>query len=167
MGSERLKDYTKKIKRINKVIDADYRQKNYSIAYVCYKKSSGGLDTELLSELFQFKQSDIFVDAGVSLKDLNDYIYPDESKLLQNLMPVDRLVVAGFHYTDCVTRFFKAAKEMGIDSMIDRALTEGFFYLIKKGDIRKALRKLDRTALKSGLWNLPATNINDVTLDFL
>ncbi len=59
--------------------------------------------------------------------------YPDEKTLLhtlQSIMGLEELVVGGFHYDDCVSRFSIAASRLGIKSKRDRLLTEHFFQAV-------------------------------------
>lgn len=132
---------------INKVIDSKYRKNGYKVAYVCFKNLEGSIDKEILSNLFQFKRSDLFINAEVTFDEMCSSVYPDEEKLISYLLPISELVVAGFHRESCVKRVADKAEVLGISSKIDRTLTEAYFYLITKGrDLEKSLEDLDRRA---------------------
>ncbi|MFA5333391.1 MAG: hypothetical protein WC376_02765 [Candidatus Nanoarchaeia archaeon] len=129
-----IAEYNIKIKSINNFIN-DYRKKGFKIAYLGFSKPSGELNKSLFSKIFNFLDTDSFINSKVTFRNhCKNEVYPDEKSIIKELMPLEELIVSGFHYSDCVEKFKNAAKELGVLSKIDGALTNNFFYLIKKSD---------------------------------
>ncbi|MDD5054444.1 MAG: hypothetical protein PHG04_03650 [Candidatus Nanoarchaeia archaeon] len=142
MDAGQKKDYLIKCQEINDLIDKYFRQKNYKIIYAHFSNSLMGDEGASLSEIFNFHETDNFLDVKINFSDIKKKVYPLESELLESLMPVEKLVVAGFHCHDCVSRFHQEALRKGIDSFLEKSLTEQYFYLIKTGkNLEKTLKK--------------------------
>lgn len=126
---------------LNDCIQKRYRDKGYTIAYALYpdKKVFG---IELMS-------SDKIIYTDITFKDASGYNedgseksedeikYPSEKCLLEQLGDVEKLVVGGFHFRDCVKRFANYAYEKGVDTLIDLDLTDLFFNLYYRKDYFK------------------------------
>ncbi len=127
-------EYITRVKDLNQIIDVKYRRKGYRIVYLNYKNEEGELDNSLLSEYLIFQPSDVFLDVGITCDDMRNECYPNEKLLIKKLLPIDELIVAGFHRHDCVARFNNAALSMGINSEIESTLTEDYFFFISRGN---------------------------------
>lgn len=89
----------------------------------------------MFSKIFNFLDSDLYINSGVTFKNHCKYeVYPDEKSIIKKLMPLEELIISRFHYSDCVKKFSNTANELSIPSEIDVALTNNFFHLIKKSD---------------------------------
>jgi len=142
LNAENVINYRMKAYEINGLIDSYFRQKNYKIIYAHFNDSLNSDNDSALSKLFDFQKSDKFMDVKISFNDIKSKIYPSEASLIKSLMPLERLVVAGFHCQDCVSRFHQEALRLGINSSIEKSLTEQYFYLAKVGcNFEKRLEK--------------------------
>jgi hypothetical protein len=56
--------------------------------------------------------------------------------ILNQLMPISLLRVAGFHAYDCCERLAKRACERGIDSLVDEELTEFFSFVFQDPEFK-------------------------------
>ena len=67
-------------------------------------------------------------------KKKTDFIpkYPNEQLLIQQLGDVEKLVIGGYHFADCVKRVGETALNMGINTIVDLDLTDLFFNLYKQ-----------------------------------
>lgn len=111
--------------KLNSCIHHRYRRKGFNIVYVL-------LDDTEISPLVRVYPTDRVIHAGMDAKthrtEGNDgnYPYPDSDYILDQLLPVDSLVVTGFHLWDCVQRVAERAYQRGIDTIVDEDLTEQF-----------------------------------------
>lgn len=123
---------------LNDTINQRYREKGYQIVYALYpdkdlyglKKSAKDLIvyTDIL-----FSEASAYDENGVKK---NNFIpkYPNEKLLLEQLGPIDKLVVGGYHVMDCVKRVAEVALSLGIDTLVDLDLTDLFFNVYKQKD---------------------------------
>ncbi len=103
---------------LNECIQKRYRDKGFQVVYVLYP------DTDIYGINPQIEDKIIYTDVA-----FNEKVYPNEVSLLKQLGPVQKLVIGGYHYHDCVKRVGETALEMGIDTMVDLDLTDLFFNL--------------------------------------
>lgn len=136
------KDYLVKCGKINDLIDEHFRQKNYKIIYAHFtdsiKKGSGAS----FSDLIILRETDLLMDVGIKFEKIKNKVYPDETALIKKLLPLEKLAVSGFHCQDCASRFHQAALRLKIDSVLEKSLTEQYFYLSKVGfNFKSSLEK--------------------------
>lgn len=116
---------------INKLID-EYRENKFNVNWLlfssCFDKKEPDISRK--SKYFNIKKEDKLIPAGITRDELNSYIYPNEEKIISRLDSLSELVLGGFHKSDCVNRFNLKANDLGINSRIDKLLTEDFFELI-------------------------------------
>lgn len=89
-----------------------------------------------MSQLWQgisIKQSDIIWACGINFEEhCKKKLYPDPKTILDSCpQPVEKLVIGGFHFWDCVEKVAKFAHGQGIDVLVDDDLTEFFFWKVK------------------------------------
>lgn len=123
---------------LNETIDKRYRSKGYEIVYALYPdKELFGLEIhnedKIIYTDITFDEASAIDESGNEKKDFLPK-YPNESYLIDQLVPIDELVVGGFHAMDCVKRVAEQALEYGIDTLVDLDLTDLFFSLYKEND---------------------------------
>ncbi len=136
-SDEEYLSYRKKVygefysSKLNQAIDLRYRSKDYAVYYPL-------LDDAKISELIDVKKEDKIIYVGMDIKihrtEVNgEYpYYPDQNYILNQLLPLDELIVSGFHLWDCVQRLASRAYERGIKVMVDDELSESFGWLVSK-----------------------------------
>lgn len=120
---------------LNEAIDKRYRQKGYEVIYAIYPdKNIYGIIP---------KDNDKFIKTDVTFKEATGYNedgteklrsnvkYPNEEYLLNQIGNVDKLLVGGYHWSDCVKRVVDKAIDLGIDAIIDLDMTDIFFGLYR------------------------------------
>ncbi len=110
--------------KINEIIDVRYRKKGFNINHIVY-------NGKYVYEGINLQKEDRVVESGVSMEENALCIYPNSFNVLEIIRP-EKLVVTGFHHSDCVMRFAQSARYMGIETIIDDDLTERFHYNIKQ-----------------------------------
>ena len=111
--------------KLNECIDKRYRENGFKINYAIFNGHS-------VSEIINLRTTDKVIDVGMDFKthttELTDntFAYPDSNYILEKLGNVNKLVVAGFHLSDCVEKVAKKAYERGLDVLVDEDLTERF-----------------------------------------
>ena len=123
---------------LNATIDKRYREKGYQVVFALY------LDRELYGIEQKDRDKIIYTDIPFSEASAYDengnekknFIpkYPNERFLIEQLEPVDELVVGGYHVMDCVKRVAEVALQSGINTLVDLDLTDLFFNLYKQND---------------------------------
>ncbi len=115
----------KYIHTLNTCIDSRYRQSGFKINYVL-------LRDETVSSYVWLRDSDSVLFSSMSLSDMTaqhekkkDY-HIDTTEILSKLIPtpIQKLVVGGFYFDDCVDRFAKDAYAVGLDVLVDEDLTD-------------------------------------------
>lgn len=121
---------------LNECIQKRYRDNGYQVVYVLYpdkdifgiipKKEDRIIYTDIL-----FSENSAVDENGIEKKDFVPK-YPNERFLIKQLQDVEKLVIGGYHFNDCVKRVGEVALNMGIDTTIDLDLTDIFFNLYKQ-----------------------------------
>ena len=117
--------------KLNSCIDWRYRKKGFSIVYAV-------LDDCNVSDVIDLRNDDRIIQVGMdskthrTKKEDGEYPYPNQDHILNQLMPVDELVVSGFHMWDCVDKLARRAYEREINTLVDEDLTEFFPHRILK-----------------------------------
>ncbi len=121
---------------MNECIKKRYRDNGYKIVFALYPdKKLYGLEKyeedKIIYTDITFEEASM-IDSNGNVK--KDFIskYPSEEKLLKQLGDVKKLVVGGYHATDCVVRVASEALKSEINTLIDLDLTDFFFHLYKK-----------------------------------
>lgn len=126
---------------MNECIKKRYRDKGYDVVFAMYPdKEIFGLEKQPQDKIIytDVKFDDVSqLDEKRNIK--KDFVpqYPDPVKLLSQLGTVDKLVVSGFHATDCVKRIALAGEKFFDDVSIDIDLTDFFFHLYRCDDYFK------------------------------
>jgi hypothetical protein len=108
---------------LNSCIDLRYRAKDFVINFAVF-------DDKSPSDIVSIKSGDRIIKVGLSFKEHTTkrkdgtYPYPDQDYILDQISPLNRLVIGGFHIWDCVERVAKRAYERGINVLVDEDLTE-------------------------------------------
>ncbi len=121
--------------KLNSCIHHRYRKNGFSIVYAV-------LEDCQVSDVIKLHQTDKIIRVGLDSKehrtkrDDGTYPYPDQDYIINQLIPVDVLRVAGFHMWDCVEKLARRAYERGIDVLVDEDLTELFPWRLKDPNFR-------------------------------
>lgn len=113
-----------------------------------------------MSQLWQgisIGKDDIVGACGVSFSEhCKKEIYPNPETILSFCpRPIEQLVIAGFHFWDCVEKVAKRAHEKGINVLADDDLTEFFFWRAGIPSSReKSIEKERKQLVKSGSFYL-------------
>ena len=121
-------------RKLNSCINYRYRKKGFEIYYVLLKD-------EQLSSVMMRKPQDKIVYVGMDAqthrtKVNGKYPYPNSDFILNQILPADRMVVAGFHSADCVEKIARRAYNRGVDVLVDEDLTEHFGWRLTDRDFR-------------------------------
>lgn len=126
---------------LNECINARYRKQGYQIIYALYPdKELFGINLmpndKIIYTDITFKEACGYNETG-SKKEENEIKYPNEQYLLQQIGVADKIVIGGFHYSDCVKRVAEYCLENGLDTLVDLDLTDLFFSLYYQKDYFK------------------------------
>ena len=118
---------------LNKCINERYRKQGYQIVYALYPdKEIFGINPmpndKIIYTDITFKEASGYNDDGTEKED-KDIKYSNEQYLINQLGFVDKIVIGGFHFSDCVRRVAECCLENGIDTLVDLDLTDLFFSL--------------------------------------
>ena len=143
-SGEREKSY----QRLAEIIAARYRQNDYRINWLLFSKTEGSIQPDLsIAAQELFLPEDRLLVSGKTFDNLVvSKQYPNTDFILSQLVPrPDKLVIAGFHLWDCVDKLAEAAYNNGIPTIVDKDLTELFFWGYRSGRIQtiRTERKLD------------------------
>ena len=140
---------------INKLIEVRYRDEGYGINWLLFS-----LDTDvqkphldLVSRYIEIRKEDRILNAGISFeRHCKEKTYPNPNLVLDHLPQHKRLVLGGFHQTDCVDRIARTSYERGVDTFIDEDTTDNFFRATSLGI---------RIPLERNRWTLKGLGIPD------
>jgi len=123
-------------KKLNACIDWRYRKKGFSINYAIFDDCS-------VSDIIKLREGDNIIRVGMDAtthrtkgEDGEYHNYPDNDYILDQMLPLDKLVVSGFHMWDCVEKLARRAYERGLDVLVDEDMTEFFGIKIFKPSFR-------------------------------
>lgn len=90
-------------------------------------------DTSQLWQGISIKKDDIICACGISFDEhCKKKLYPNLEIILSACpQPIEKLVIGGFHFWDCVEKTAKYAHEQEINVLVDDDLTEFFFWKIR------------------------------------
>ena len=112
----------------NQAIEKRYREKGYEVVYATfrYKPLYKGIEQKPGDSIIY---ADVFFNEFVAFNPTPDFTpkYPDNQKLLEQIGPMDELVVGGFHVTDCVEKMALTASQNNIKVSIDPEMSDLFF----------------------------------------
>ncbi len=122
------------IRELGIIIDERYRQQGYNIYWLMFRieHNLSKPDIELLCSYIGVCNEDIVIASGISFKKhTTDKSYPDPSFIFNQLPSnrINRLVLGGFHLSDCVEKLSQYLSTRGINVSIDKECTELFFLL--------------------------------------
>ena len=111
------------VQLLNDCINQRYREKGYQIVFVTLK----GVPIE--RSIIQVRRSDVTIELEINKKIHQTrrerrYNYPNQDTILDRLLPVNNLVIGGFHYSDCVQRFARQVYRKGINVLVDEDITD-------------------------------------------
>lgn len=126
---------TRPLSIIDECIQKRYRDLGYEIAFVTYQdRDVFGITLDnkdiIIKTDITFDQNSAYDTKGNKKKDFIPK-YPNIKDIIDYLGEVKSLVVAGYHFSDCVKRVAKYAKDTGIGTSIDLELTDLFFELYR------------------------------------
>lgn len=116
------------------------RYHDFQLVYIIFSQNRDSEKPDI-SRLWQgiiIREKDIIGACGVNFEDhCQEKLYPDPDRIISFCpCPIEKLIVTGFHFSDCVDRVAGYAYGQGIDVMVDEDLTELFF-----GKIRNRMGK--------------------------
>lgn len=121
---------------LNECIQKRYRDNGYQVVYALYPdKDIFGIvpkdEDKIIYTDILFSENSAIDENG---KEKKDFIpkYPNEQLLIEQLGDIDKLVIGGYHFADCVKRVGEVALNMGINTVIDLDLTDLFFNLYRQ-----------------------------------
>jgi len=124
LSEDLIKTKYEPFKALNETIDKRYRKKGYKIVYVIYP------DKEIYG--VKLEENDTIIKTNITFNEvIKNHTYPSEEEIIKQIGDISKLVVAGYHSTDCVRRTSEVALEKGIDVLVDLDLTDLFFGLYK------------------------------------
>jgi hypothetical protein len=84
-------------------------------------------------EGFLIEDEDVFGACGVTFTNhCQNRVYPKGKTILAACSePIEKLVIGGFHFWDCVNKLARYSYGRGIDVSVDEDLTEFFFFSVK------------------------------------
>ncbi len=104
-----------------------YRNSGYAIYFAVFSKGYQ-IEDELISSRIDIHPEDKLIPAGVSWGPDDKFQYPEPMFLLNQIeIPIEELVIGGFHRVDCCTKVLDAAKARGVNTRIDENLTDRFY----------------------------------------
>jgi hypothetical protein len=147
------------------------RYPDFRIVWMMFAKAeSAGPDMSLLWRGISIKESDIVGSCGITFeRQCKEKVYPDPKVILDFCpRPTEKLVIAGFHFWDCVEKVAKNAHLQGLNVLVDDDLTEFFFYKVRNHmghpsssriptSIQKSLEKDRKHLLEAGPHYLEVT----------
>ncbi|TSC72722.1 MAG: hypothetical protein G01um101438_439 [Parcubacteria group bacterium Gr01-1014_38] len=118
--------------RLNELIDARYREKDYQVVWVLFGEPHAPDQPNMrnLSPLVTiYLGEDAAISCGVTFEEhVREKRYPDPASILTQLpVPIDHLVLGGFHQWDCIDTLAEYAHKQGLDVFVDEDCTECFF----------------------------------------
>ena len=123
---------------LNATIDKRYREKDYQVVFALYPdRELYGIEQKDRDKIIYtdipFSEASAYDENGNEKKNFIPK-YPNERFLIEQLEPVDELVVGGYHVMDCVKRVAEVALQSGINTLVDLDLTDLFFNVYKQND---------------------------------
>lgn len=117
--------------KFNDIVEARYRQREFRVGWVMFKDRLGKNVPDMLARA---REINIKPDDDILFSDVDFCthrllkIYPDFANILAQLpQGLEKLVVGGFHYSDCVDKMAETAYRQGIPTIVDEDTTEVFF----------------------------------------
>lgn len=116
---------------LNECIQKRYRKKGFEIIFVIYPdKEAYGVDvktgdTVIYTDVTFTKA--IGYDIEGHKKEVTDIKYPSEEDIFNKVGKVDKIVIGGYHHSDCVRRVAEYFNKRGINTLVDLDLTDLFF----------------------------------------
>jgi len=97
------------------------------------KESPRNPDLSQLWRGISVGENDVIGACGVSFEEhCGQKKYPDPKTVIEACpKPIEKLVIGGFHFWDCVEKAAQYAHGQGIDVLVDDDLTEFFFYKVR------------------------------------
>ncbi|MBE6124471.1 MAG: hypothetical protein E7184_02935 [Erysipelotrichaceae bacterium] len=118
--------YQNPLEILNQSINQRYRNKGYEVVFALFP------DTNLYGINKHEQDQIIYTDITLESFITNPVpVYPNEQKLINQIGNFNKIVLAGFHETDCVKRVAQYCYQQGYDTLIDIDLTDNFFVLAK------------------------------------
>ncbi len=103
---------------LNACIEQRYRRRRFQVNWAVFN------DTPV-STVVCVKPRDKIIKVGINSDEHYQLKkYPDTEYIINQIVPVSKLVVAGFHLWDCVDKVAEAAHKKGLQILVDEDLTE-------------------------------------------
>ncbi|MBP6942587.1 MAG: hypothetical protein KBB55_00915 [Candidatus Buchananbacteria bacterium] len=126
-GGASVRQETKAVTLLNKIISQRYRHQNYQVAWLFHQDQSAAIDYSHQDRRIIIERSDLILNAGTTWDDMRRAQYPDPQNILEQLPDLTELVLGGFHQYDCVERIARHSHTQGIATHIDEDTTDLFF----------------------------------------
>ena len=123
---------------LNECIQKRYRDNCYQVVFALYHdKNIFGITLQPQDKIIYtdvtFDEASAYYSNGNQKENFIPK-YSNEQLLLKQLGNVDKLVIGGYHFNDCVKRVGEVAWNMGINTIIDLDLTDLFFSLYRHNE---------------------------------
>jgi len=123
---------------LNKCIEKRYKEQDFEIIVAIYPdKEVYGIDLNLIDKLIEtdvaFQEATCY-DINGNDKPSEEIKYPSEKDLFNKIGKVEEIIIAGYHFSDCVKRTAEYFNSRGVDTLVDLELTDLFFNNYYKED---------------------------------
>jgi len=121
--------FRQRFRMLNRLRINQYRKAGFEVNWVYFgrEEDKSVPDERTHSEIFTVFSQDKKISTGLAYVDLRNRIYPDSFELVRKSGNPEKLVVGGFHESDCVARLACVS-----NSSTDIFLTERFFSEVLK-----------------------------------
>jgi hypothetical protein len=119
------------------LINARYRNRRYGINWLLFgvEGDEDKPDMTNVPQYVDIRACDRLLSAGISFSDLERGIYANPGFVLDQLPRHKRLVLGGFHQSDCVDQLARRSYKRGVDTFVDEDTTDLFFSRHALGEI--------------------------------
>lgn len=131
-NSYRFRNGKYDVRRLNEIIRARYREKDYKIIWLLFGQENepNKPDKNLLADWVTIKPEDSIISAGISFKEhTQQRKYPNPEFIFGQISNLTEIILGGFHQWDCVSKLASYAYNLGLPVKVDEETTEMFFSL--------------------------------------
>lgn len=119
-------------RRLNDIIHARYRKKEYRIVWLLFGQENAPSkpDKDLLTSWITIEPEDTIISAGLSFKEHTEKRkYPNPESIFGQIPNITDIILGGFHQWGCVSKLVNYAHNLELPVKVDEETTEMFFSL--------------------------------------